>query len=98
MKFLTTRVRLDDNRWRVRNVLMGEPTSNVGHQSVKSQSDLLRTLVDTPSLGMCGNTWYEKLRQYHDGNAWLLEMESINESEENINGKTNSVSKSSFNT
>lgn len=82
MKYYTARVRLDDNKYRVRNVLTGEPTPNLGPLSVKGQWQLLQTLHDTPSLGVCGNKQFEKLRMYYNGTAWEIEMESINDSQE----------------
>ncbi len=79
MKFITARARLDDDKWRVRNVLTGEATSHTGPLSVQSQFQLLQTLHDTPSLAVCGNKQMEKMRLYYNGTAWEIEMESVNE-------------------
>ena len=79
MKFITARARLDDNKWRVRNVLTGEATAATGPLSVQSQFQLLQTLRDTPSLAVCGNKQMETLKLRYNGTAWEIEMESINE-------------------
>jgi hypothetical protein len=77
LKKTTNRVPLDNINYRTivkfrsDNVEFGTPDYRF------AQRQILSDLLGNPGLLECGNQPFEKLRMYHDGECWVVELEAV---------------------
>lgn len=68
---------LDQNRFKYRIVYESDDAA-LGTSSYKNeQFGLLSSIVNNPGMLDCGHDPFEKLRMYHDGAKWIIEMEAV---------------------
>lgn len=57
--------------------LIGEPCAEGSQLARLEQFRILQTIIDMPSLTSCELSPYQTMRQYHNGHAWVLELEAL---------------------
>jgi len=61
---------------RHRVVLTGDPVSAGTVEARIQAHTMLRDMLDSPDLALCGLQPFETLRMQHDGAAWTIELEA----------------------
>ncbi len=77
MNLKTTFAHAGDGLVQVRKILRSDNCSKDDFNGKLAKWNLLQTLINAPSLGVCGNQDFEGLKVFYDGTAWILEMEAV---------------------
>ena len=71
------RIKLDQQKVRIRVTISGDPCEPKSPEGVVHQYMLLHHLVDSPHLMKCDFVPFEKLTVLHNGRAWVAELEAV---------------------
>ena len=71
------KIPLNEFQTRYRLSYESEPCETNSVAGRNTQLDLLRSLVDQPQLCYCGSQIFDTMKVYHNGSAWVVEMESL---------------------
>lgn len=73
----TKNILLGNNNVCVRVILEGEPCEKNTQEYQMYRYELLKQLAENNNLLLCGPSYFEMLRIYHNGRCWVAEAEAI---------------------
>jgi hypothetical protein len=67
---------LGAGRQRTRVIITSTPCADAGPQAEQMKSWMLMTVASSPDITACGFQSFQKLKMFHDGTAWVIEVEA----------------------
>lgn len=77
MKRFEKRAVLGLKLFRYVNVLEDDPAPEEGPEARAAQFRFLSQVMQQPDITLCGPVTFQKLKMYHNGSAWVIEMEAV---------------------
>jgi hypothetical protein len=73
----TIRVALDNNKQRVVNRIEGNDVVKGSAEFEHARYQMLVAIANDPSLLHCGDSHFETLKMFHNGQRWIVETEVL---------------------
>jgi len=67
---------VDNDHYKFVVTLSNESCTLGSMEAAKRQFELLRALIDNPQIGYCGPALFQKMKFWHSGEKWVMELEA----------------------
>jgi hypothetical protein len=70
-----TKQALGDGLFRYKVRYETEECESYSYSGLRLQQEMLRSVVDSPELILCGQGRFKELKMFHDGLRWVIELQ-----------------------